>query len=244
MSAAGLPSALLVDDEPLARDELRQLLQAAGGLDIVGECGNAVEAIAFIHRRKPDVVFLDIQMPRISGLEMLAMLDPESMPQVVFVTAYDAYALQAFEEHACDYLLKPVDPARLAKTLVRLRQRAAPPPAAVCGLAPLSLIPCQGVNRIVLCRLEEVAYVCSRLSGVYVVDAAGVERFTELTLRTLEERTDLFRCHRQYLVRLSAIREILFGDNGVATVCTLDGHSLPVSRRYLKPLKDALGIAS
>lgn len=244
MSAAGLPSVLLVDDEPLARDELRQLLQAAGGLDIVGECGNAVEAIAFIHRRKPDVVFLDIQMPRISGLEMLAMLDPEAMPQVVFVTAYDAYALQAFEEHACDYLLKPVDPARLAKTLARLRQRAASPPAAVCALAPLSLIPCQGVNRIVLCRLEEVAYVCSRLSGVYVVDAAGVERFTELTLRTLEERTDLFRCHRQYLVRLSAIREILFGDNGVATIHTLDGHSLPVSRRYLKPLKDALGIAS
>ncbi|WP_233246703.1 two-component system response regulator BtsR [Chromobacterium sp. Panama] len=244
MSAAGLPSALLVDDELLARDELRQLLQAAGGLDIVGECGNAVEAIAFIHRRKPDVVFLDIQMPRISGLEMLAMLDPEAMPQVVFVTAYDAYALQAFEEHACDYLLKPVDPARLAKTLARLRQRAASPPAAVCALGPLSLIPCQGVNRIVLCRLEEVAYVCSRLSGVYVVDAAGVERFTELTLRTLEERSDLFRCHRQYLVRLSAIREILFGDNGVATIHTLDGHSLPVSRRYLKPLKDALGIAS
>ncbi|WP_374425026.1 two-component system response regulator BtsR [Chromobacterium sp.] len=243
MSAAGVPSALLVDDEPLARDELRQLLQAAGGLDIVGECGNAVEAIAFIHRRKPDVVFLDIQMPRISGLEMLAMLDPEAMPQVVFVTAYDAYALQAFEEHACDYLLKPVDPARLAKTLARLRQRAAPPLAAMSALAPLSLIPCQGVNRIVLCRLEEVAYVCSRLSGVYVVDAAGVERFTELTLRTLEERSDLFRCHRQYLVRLSAIREILFGDNGVATIHTLDGHSLPVSRRYLKPLKDALGIA-
>ncbi|KMN83735.1 two-component response-regulatory protein YehT [Chromobacterium sp. LK11] len=238
-----MPSALLVDDEPLARDELRQLLLAAGGLDIVGECGNAVEAIAFIHRRKPDVVFLDIQMPRISGLEMLAMLDPEAMPQVVFVTAYDAYALQAFEEHACDYLLKPVDPARLAKTLARLRQRARPPEA-MRALAPLNLIPCQGVNRIVLCRLEEVAYVCSRLSGVYVVDAAGAERFTELTLRTLEERTDLFRCHRQYLVRLSAIREILFGDNGVATVCTLDGHSLPVSRRYLKPLKDALGIAS
>ena len=141
MSAAGLPSALLVDDEPLARDELRQLLQAAGGLDIVGECGNAVEAIAFIHRRKPDVVFLDIQMPRISGLEMLAMLDPEAMPQVVFVTAYDAYALQAFEEHACDYLLKPVDPARLTKTLARLRQRAAPPLAAMSALAPLSLIP-------------------------------------------------------------------------------------------------------
>ncbi|XLM21818.1 response regulator, partial [Chromobacterium piscinae] len=107
---------LLVDDEPLARDELRQLLAAHAGFDIVGECGNAIEAIAFIHRQQPDVVFLDIQMPRVSGLEMLAMLDPDKLPRVVFVTAFDEYAIQAFEEHAFDYLLKPVDPERLAKT--------------------------------------------------------------------------------------------------------------------------------
>ncbi|MCP6675154.1 response regulator, partial [Klebsiella pneumoniae] len=87
---------MLVDDEPLARDELRQLLAGHSDFDVVGECGNAIEAIAFIHRQQPNVVFLDIQMPRISGLEMLAMLDPDKMPRVVFVTAFDDFAIQAF----------------------------------------------------------------------------------------------------------------------------------------------------
>ncbi|VEB41924.1 Probable transcriptional regulatory protein YehT [Chromobacterium violaceum] len=165
---------LLVDDEPLARDELRELLAAHGDFDIVGECGNAIEAIAFIHRQQPDVVFLDIRMPRISGLEMLAMLDPDKMPRVVFVTAFDDFAIQAFEEHAFDYLLKPVDPQRLAKTLVRLRREAAPQPLDILRrLSPLELVPCHGVNRIVLLPLAEVEYVSSRVSGVFVQAGDG-----------------------------------------------------------------------
>lgn len=234
---------LLVDDEPLARDEMRQLLAAYPDFDIVGECGNAIEAIAFIHRQQPDVVFLDIQMPRVSGLEMLAMLDPEKTPRIVFVTAFDDYAVQAFEEHAFDYLLKPVDPGRLAKTLARLKREAEPPPlASLQALSPLTLVPCHGVNRIALLKLEDVEFVSSRLSGVFVQAADGREHFTELTLRTFEERSRLFRCHRQHLVNLSAISEIRLGENGVADIVTNGGHTLPVSRRYLKPLKEALGI--
>lgn len=233
---------LLVDDEPLARDELRQLLAAHAGFDIVGECGNAIEAIAFIHRQQPDVVFLDIQMPRVSGLEMLAMLDPDKLPRVVFVTAFDEYAIQAFEEHAFDYLLKPVDPERLAKTIGRLQREAAPRTLDGLPLAPLELVPCHGVNRIALLKLDEVEFVSSRVSGVFVQAADGREHFTELTLRTFEERSPLFRCHRQHLVNLRAIREIRLGDNGVADIVTLGGRTLPVSRRFLKPLKEALGI--
>ncbi|ATP28295.1 two-component system response regulator BtsR [Chromobacterium violaceum] len=234
---------LLVDDEPLARDELRELLAAHGDFDIVGECGNAIEAIAFIHRQQPDVVFLDIRMPRISGLEMLAMLDPDKMPRVVFVTAFDDFAIQAFEEHAFDYLLKPVDPQRLAKTLVRLRRETAPQPLDILRrLSPLELVPCHGVNRIVLLPLAEVEYVSSRVSGVFVQAGDGREHFTELTLRTFEERSALFRCHRQHLVNLRAIHEIRLGENGVADIVTHAGRSLPVSRRFLKPLKEALGI--
>ena len=117
---------LIVDDEPLAREELRRMLEEAADIRIVGECANAIEAIGAINRQAPDVVFLDIQMPRVSGLEMLSMLDPERMPRIVFLTAHDEYAVQAFEEHAFDYLLKPADPARLAKTLQRLRRQHAP----------------------------------------------------------------------------------------------------------------------
>ncbi|MEO9383859.1 two-component system response regulator BtsR [Chromobacterium phragmitis] len=233
---------LLVDDEPLARDELRQQLASHAGFDIIGECGNAIEAISFIHRQQPDVVFLDIQMPRVSGLEMLAMLDPDKMPRVVFVTAFDDYAIQAFEEHAFDYLLKPVDPQRLAKTLERLRRDASPQPLPAQALAPLEVVPCHGVNRIALLPLAEVEFVSSRVSGVFVQAVDGREHFTELTLRTFEARSGLFRCHRQHLVNLRAIREIRLGENGAADIVTLGGRSLPVSRRFLKPLKEALGI--
>ena len=112
-------TALIVDDEAPSRDELRALLSTAPDVEIVGECANAIEGLAAIHRLKPDVVFLDIQMPRISGLEMVSMLDPEQIPAIVFVTAYDEFALKAFEENAFDYLLKPIEPARLEKTLHR-----------------------------------------------------------------------------------------------------------------------------
>jgi len=94
--------ALIVDDEPLAREELRLLLEAAGGIEVLAECGNALEALPAVHRLKPDVLFLDIQMPRISGLELVGMLDPAQLPQIVFITAYDEYALRAFDEQALD----------------------------------------------------------------------------------------------------------------------------------------------
>ncbi|MGE6459508.1 response regulator, partial [Klebsiella quasipneumoniae] len=97
---------LIVDDEPLARENLRILLETQRDIEIVGECGNAVEAIGAVHKLRPDVLFLDIQMPRISGLEMVGMLDPEHRPYIVFLTAFDEYAVKAFEEHAFDYLLK------------------------------------------------------------------------------------------------------------------------------------------
>lgn len=108
-------TALIIDDEPLARDELRALIAVDEGIEIVGEAGNAIEAMSAIHRWHPDVIFLDIQMPKINGLELAAMLDPDSMPHIVFVTAFDEFAVRAFEEHAFDYLLKPVEASRLAK---------------------------------------------------------------------------------------------------------------------------------
>jgi len=235
---------LIVDDEPLAREELRLLLEPAEDITVIGECANAIEAIAAIHRLKPDVVFLDIQMPRISGLEMLSMLDPEHMPHIVFLTAFDEYAVKAFEEHAFDYLLKPTDPERISKTLTRLRKQrgTAQPLELIETSQQLGYIPCSGVNRILLLKLPEIEFICSRTSGVYVVDRAGQEHFTELTLRTLEEKTPLVRCHRQYLVSLDAVQEICFGENGAAEIVSRNQQRIPVSRRYMKTLKQHLGI--
>jgi len=235
---------LIVDDEPLARENLRVMLQNETDLEIVGECGNAVEAIGAVHRLHPDVVFLDIQMPRISGLEMASMLDPEQRPYIVFLTAFDEYAVQAFEEHAFDYLLKPIDGKRLEKTLHRLRHERVDQDMTL--LTPnqedLKFIPCTGQSRIYLLQMEEVMFASSRMSGLYVTNAQGSEGFTELTLRTLESRTPLVRCHRQYLVNMAHLKEIRFEDGGQAELMLRDGQSVPVSRRYLKSLKEALGL--
>jgi two-component system LytT family response regulator len=237
---------LIVDDEPLARENLRVLLEKEEGIDIVGESANAVEAIGAVHRLRPDVLFLDIQMPRISGLEMAGMLDMDRRPHIVFLTAFDEYAVQAFEAHAFDYLLKPVEAGRLQKTLTRLRHDRGEQNLALLpeNQQALKFIPCSGHSRIWLLQMSEVAYVSSRVSGVFVTGVDGTEGFTELTLRTLEYRTPLIRCHRQYLVNMTQLKEIRFMENGQAELLLRAGQKVPVSRRYLKSLKEALGLKS
>lgn len=233
-------SILIIDDEAPAREELRALLEPEADIAILGEAANAIEGLAAIQKLHPDVVFLDIQMPRISGLEMLSMLDKTHMPKVVFVTAYDAYTLSAFEEHACDYLLKPVDPARLQKTLQWLRSgQAQPQRAALTPPAQIRQIPCYTRNRIILIPMQDVEYVQSSLSGVQVTCAQQTGQ-TELTLKTLEERTTLLRCHRQYLVNPEQISEIELQEQGGAEILTRSGRKVPVSRRYLRAVKDYL----
>jgi two-component system LytT family response regulator len=233
-------SALIIDDEALAREELKALLAEHPDVEVVGECANAIEGLAAIHRLHPDVVFLDIQMPRVSGLEMVGMIAAEALPQIVFVTAYDEHALKAFEEHATDYLLKPIDPQRLAKTLDWLRGSARAAPSAVAALTPaLRHIPCVALNRIVLLGLDEIEFVHTELSGVRVVGSTR-QGITELTLKMLQERTPLLRCHRQYLVNLDHVAEIVLQDNGAADISTRSGQKVPVSRRYLRELKDRL----
>src|SRR6266446_1657777 len=116
--------AVLVDDEQLTRDELGYLLGQIGGVDVIGQAGNGVEALTTIDRLHPDVVFLDVQMPGLTGFEVARrMLDGESSPHIIFVTAYDQHAIEAFEVNAVDYLLKPLDPVRLEMALQRARHR-------------------------------------------------------------------------------------------------------------------------
>ena len=151
---------------------------------------------------------------------------------------------KAFEEHAFDYLLKPIDEARLEKTLARLRQERSKQDVSLLpeNQQALKFIPCTGHSRIYLLQMKDVAFVSSRMSGVYVTSHEGKEGFTELTLRTLESRTPLLRCHRQYLVNLAHLQEIRLEDNGQAELILRNGLTVPVSRRYLKSLKEAIGL--
>lgn len=228
---------LIVDDEQHAREELQALLDETESFEIIGSCGNAIEALRMINREKPEVLFLDIDMPVLGGFELLSMLEEESMPKVVFVTAYDEYALKAFEEQALDYLLKPVDSTRLRKTVEKLKHSTVSNLPAQYRTAELKRIPCVGANRIKLVDPACVEFVRSDLSGVHLVTAEG-EFFTELTLKTLEERTPLVRCHKQYLVNPAMIDEILLLEGGLAEIHTRSGQQLPVSRRYMKQLKE------
>ena len=232
---------LIVDDEQHAREELQALLNETDAFEIIGSCSNAIEALRMINREKPEVLFLDIDMPVLGGFELLSMLEEENLPQVVFVTAYDEYALKAFEEQALDYLLKPVDPARLKKTVEKLKQSTGASLPAQYRTAELKRIPCVGANRIKLVDPAGVEFVRSDLSGVHLVTAEG-EFFTELTLKTLEERTPLVRCHKQYLVNPAMIDEILLLEGGLAEIHTASGRRLPVSRRYMKQLKETFEI--
>ena len=236
-------TALIIDDETPSREELKALLATAHDIEIVGECSNAVEGISAIHRLHPDVIFLDIQMPRISGLEMIGMIEASALPRIVFVTAHDEHALKAFEEHAADYLLKPIDPQRLTRTLDWLRSGAHNPRRILAGTDNnLQQIPCLARNRILLIPLDEVDYIHTDISGIRVV-GENREGVTDLTLKLLQERTPLMRCHRQYLVNPARINEIELMDNGAAEIVMRNGRRVPVSRRHLREIKDRLFIA-
>lgn len=235
-------SAVVIDDELFAREELTELLEETGKIEVIAQASNAIEGLKFINQLKPDVVFLDIQMPQITGIELLGMLDPDTMPKVVFVTAYDEFAIQAFEDNAFDYLLKPVDTQRLDKTVRRLLKSQQNTLEQINAVSPqcLDQIPCIGLNRIVIIPTKEVEFAYSDISGVHV-QTAQQKATSQLTLKVLEEKTNLVRCHRQFLINVQAIKEIKLLENGLAEIVTTSDHPLPVSRRYLKSLKELLG---
>ncbi|EAR09108.1 two-component system response regulator BtsR [Reinekea blandensis] len=234
----------IVDDEMLAREELKDLLAEFDQVEVVGEFSNGVECLKALPKHRPDVLFLDIEMPMISGLELASMIDPESAPDIVFVTAYDQFAIQAFEQNAVDYLLKPVQSVRLQQCLERLSQRSQQQAPAFERLVQdrcLTLIPCHQGASARLVRLDAFEYAYSDVAGVHLWDGQG-QVHTHLTLKVLEDRTPMLRCHRQYLVLPQAIREIRQEDDGNAVVLTMSGQELPVSRRYFKALRDLFSI--
>jgi len=233
--------ALIVDDEVHAREELQALLEETGEFHIVGNCANAFEALKALKRDRPEVLFLDIQMPILSGFELVSMIDEEVMPIVIFVTAYDEYAVKAFEENALDYLLKPLEKQRLAKTVYKLKRMLGEGTRPAYEGPEIKRIPCVSSNRIKLIDISDVEYVRSDIAGVYVVCSYG-EFYTELTLKVLEARTNLIRCHKQYLANIDRVDEIILHENLLADMQMKSGRSIPFSRRYLKKMKAQLGL--
>lgn len=223
--------ALLVDDEPLAREELAALLEEVGGVKVVGEAGNGKDGLLKARELAPDVMFLDVDMPGLSGVEVSSLL-PEPRPALVFVTAHQQYALDAFDEAALDYLLKPVDPERLTKTIKRLDNVI----QAQSDDSPLERLACYQGNTVRLVAPKDIDCAYVDLTGTQVV-SQGELLHCQLPLKTLEARLPLLRVHRQYLVNPDAIKAIAIKDSG-AEIETHFATKVPVSRRYLKLLKE------
>lgn len=235
--------ALLVDDEELARDRLRRLLAEVSDVEIVGEAADGAEAMEQITALSPDVVFLDIQMPGCTGLEVAASLaDPR--PHIVFCTAYEQYAIDAFELHAVDYLLKPVSRARLDNALGRVRggaAQAAIPPTA--SSTPLKRFLARKGNRFrVIAGTDVVCFVSE--NGLTKLQTSSEHFWISPTLNDLEERIDpaqFFRISRAAIVNLDAVHEVTPGDGGQGAVTLRDGTRLEVSRRRFREFSERLG---
>ncbi len=234
-------NALIIDDEFNAREEMEYLLNQVGSVNVIKKCSDALDGVRSINSLHPDVVFLDVQLPSINGFDMLSMVEESVLPRVVFVTAYDKYAIEAFENDAVDYLLKPVDRDRLKKTVEKLLNAVQQNTIQKLNLPPLTKIPSAGTNKVKLIDVECIEFVHSDETGVFVV-CSDKKYFTEITLKVLENRTKLFRCHKQYLINPDKIDEILFDDNSAGKIKTISQHIIPISRHYLKELKEKLGI--
>jgi two-component system LytT family response regulator len=232
-------SCLIIDDEPFARQEIADLLALQADIQVLGQCSNAIEALQQINQLKPALIFVDIQMPRINGMELIAMLSPENMPRVVFVTAFDEYAVKAFDNNAFDYLLKPIDEKRFNQTLNRVRADLSPQMMHPMIPTQLAHLPCYSGNKLKVVATADVEYIFSDVGGIHVCSNKNYCH-TQLTLKVLQEKTPLIRCHKQYLLSPNAISEIELIDSG-AEVTTRSGAKVPVSRRYLKELKLLLG---
>lgn len=240
---------ILVDDERLARAAFTQLLAEHPDVQIIGEAKNANEAMQLLDEHDPDVLFLDIQMPEKNGFELLAELP--NCPHVVFVTAYDEYAIKAFEVNALDYLLKPVEPARLAETLDKLRKKMAEeaeqqtnPPVLTNKLTAQDRIFIKDGEKCWFVELEKVRMFESE--GNYV--KVHFDTFRPLILRSLnnlEERLDektFFRANRKYIINLKWITRIESWFNGGLQVELREGEKVEISRRQAIKFKELMSL--
>ncbi|MEQ1728498.1 MAG: LytTR family DNA-binding domain-containing protein [Vicinamibacterales bacterium] len=260
--------AVLVDDEQLAREELGYLLGQLGGVEVIGQAGNGLDAVDTIARLQPDLVFLDIQMPGLTGFEVARRLvDADAGAQIVFVTAFDQHAIEAFEVNAVDYLLKPVDPARLETAVQRARRRVAaerqPGTGDASGLGPDHLekllqlvserqsrrerLAVKVGERLLLVQAEEIIHASLADETITVVTSQFSGTSNYRTLDELQARLDpgvFRRVHRSHLVNINMIKEIVpwFSRNYILRMKDEKATDIPVSRSQTRRLRDYLKI--
>lgn len=242
---------LIVDDEPLARDRVKRFLRDEHDIKIIGECGNGKEAIAAIKQEKPDLVFLDIQMPEKNGFEVVKSLDEQTMPSVIFVTAYDQYALQAFDVHALDYLLKPFNRERLHKAVSHARDQIETKRIGNLDERLASLIKdlrsekkylerlvVKSVGRVFFLKVDEIDWI--EAAGNYVKLHSGREaHMIRETMNGIEAKLDpdrFLRIHRSTVVNIDRIKELHPMFSGDYAVILRNGTELALSRNYRERL--------
>jgi two-component system, LytTR family, response regulator len=244
--------AVIVDDEELARQLLREYLWEAGGVEIVAECADGFAAVKAITDLKPDLVFLDVQMPKLDGFEVLELIDPP--PSVIFVTAYDQYAMRAFEANAVDYLLKPFRADRLKKALEKVLARLKdqkPSQVTASELAAAARAPGQTLDRIVvrdgskihIIPIAKLDYVEAQddYAALHSEKKAYLKQQTIASLETQLDPQRFVRIHRSYIVNLDRIVRIEPYTRDSRVVVLRDGEQLPVSRPGYARLKSLLG---
>jgi len=247
---------LLVDDEPLAREMLREMLKDDPNVTIVGESCNGREALEAIRKETPDLIFLDVQMPEVGGFEVLAQLGKEKAPYVIFVTAYDQYAVRAFEVHALDYLLKPFDQERFDVSWQRareqiMRERNGGTDQRILALLEelkagnkyLERLVIKAAGRIYFLETCEIDWI--EAEGNYVsVHSGKKSHLLRETISSLESKLDpkkFVRIHRSSIVRLDRIQELQPWFHGEYRIILHDGTQLTLSRNHRENLQEALG---
>jgi two-component system, LytTR family, response regulator len=248
--------ALIIDDEPLARDRLAALLTGEEDIEVIGQCTNGIEALAAIQEKTPDLVFLDVQMPELDGFGVLSALEGERRPAVIFVTAHDRFALKAFEVHAIDYLLKPFDRERLKKALDRAREQLRRRDsgeieqkmnALLASLKPeakqLDRIPVKTSGRVILVKITDIDWI--EAADNYVNLHTGKEAHLHReTMTALEQRlppSKFLRISRSAMVNVDRIKELQPMFHGDYTVILQNGAKLTLSRGYRDALNQLLG---
>jgi two-component system, LytTR family, response regulator len=240
---------LIVDDEELARQVLREFLADHPEIEVAGECANGFEAVKAAAELKPDVIFLDVQMPKLDGFEVLELIGSE--PQVIFVTAYDSYALRAFEVHAVDYLLKPFSAARLEEAVKRATNRfrvKLPSPSELAAAArPPSQyaerVPVRDGTRVFIIPVHKLDYAEAQDDYVALC-SEGKKHLKQQTISSLEKALDpsrFLRIHRSYIVNLERIAKVEpYGKESYVAILN-SGAQLPVSRAGYQRLREILG---
>ncbi len=248
-------TALIVDDEPLAREGIREFLRSERDITIVGECRNGNEAIAAITAKRPDLVFLDIQMPGLSGFDVLDAIQGHEPPAIIFVTAYDEYALRAFQVHALDYLLKPVERERFRAALDRVRAQIEYAEAGALSKRLAKLLDEVKVQprfrerlmiktggKIYFVQAHEIDWI--EAAGNYArLHVKGERHLIRETMTALERRLDpdrFVRIHRSTIVNLDRLKEFQPWFKGEHVAIMRDGTRLSVSRKYRTLLEKRL----